>query len=41
VFVQVERPGFRPWVASRVQTHLSGGQCPTFVTKVLHARLQR
>jgi len=41
VFVQVERPGFRPWTATRVQTRLSGGQCPTFVTKVLSARLQR
>ena len=41
VNVQVERPGFQPWLRTGVQTRLSGGQCPNYITRVLPARMQR
>lgn len=41
VVVQVEHPGYQPWVATGVRTRLSGGQCPHLITAVLTARLQK
>jgi hypothetical protein len=41
VYIQIDRPGFQQWVATRVQTRLSGGECPSFITTVLTARMQR
>ncbi|HEY9014212.1 MAG TPA: hypothetical protein VIM84_04005 [Gemmatimonadales bacterium] len=40
VEVRVEHPDYLPWTTS-VQTHLSGGECPTWETQPLTARLQQ
>ncbi len=41
VVVQVEHPGYQPWVATGVRTRLSGGECPHLITAVLTARMQK
>ena len=40
VEVRVVHPGYLPWVAADVQTHLSEGECPHWETQELVARLQ-
>jgi hypothetical protein len=40
VEVRVVHPGYLPWVAPDVQTHLSESECPTWETQQLVARLQ-
>ena len=40
VEVRVAHPGYLPWVAPDVQTHLSEGECPDWETQQLVARLQ-
>jgi hypothetical protein len=40
VEVRVEHPGYLPWVAEEVQTHLSEGDCPDWETQQLVARMQ-
>jgi hypothetical protein len=40
VEVRVAHPGYLPWVAPDVQTHLSEGQGPDWETQQLVARLQ-
>jgi hypothetical protein len=39
--VQVDRPGYQRWLRTGVQTRLSGGQCPNYVTQMLTARMQQ
>ena len=40
VEVRVERAGYLPWSAADVQTSLSGGDCPSWETQQLVARMQ-
>jgi hypothetical protein len=40
VEVRVVHPDYLPWVAEDVQTRLSEGECPTWETQQLVARLQ-
>jgi hypothetical protein len=40
VEVRVAHPGYLPWVAPEVQTHLSEGPCPHWETQRLVAKLQ-
>lgn len=40
VEVRVAHPGYLPWAAEDVQTHLTEGECPDWETQELVARLQ-
>lgn len=40
VEVRVERAGYAPWFQSGVHTRLGEGECPSWITQALTARLQ-